>query len=331
MEVREIEWFVTLARLQSVTVAANELHISQPTLSRALARLERRLGVNLFDRHQNRLRLNKYGEIFEAYAIRATQELTLGREKIATLIDPERGTVSLGFLHSFGGWLIPPIIDGYHGLSPSVAFELEGGSADSVADGVRDGRIDIGFVAPKPVAPDLAWVPLGSEELCLEVPSGDPWEGRESISIAEISQRPMLALGQEFGLRKEVERLYASAGFETNVVIEATELSTLRAMVKHGGGIAIIPVPPTGYAHSSRRIPINDPGAFREYGVLTQENGPVSMAAQRLLEFVLKNWGELSIDERNSWPLSPVHLNTARESLSVANQVQNGQGSQVIP
>lgn len=317
MEVREIEWFVTLARLQSVTVAANELHISQPTLSRALARLEHRLGVKLFDRHQNRLRLNKYGEIFEAYAIRATEELAAGREQIATLVDPDRGTVSFGFLHSFGGWLIPPIIDAYHAQAPSVSFELEGGSADFVADGVREGRIDIGFVAPKPVATDLTWIPLGSEELCLEVPAGDVWEGRKSISIPEIAQRPMLALGQEYGLRKEVERLFASSGHEPNIVIEATELSTLRAMVKHGGGIAIIPIPPGRDKRSSRRIPISDPTAVREYGVLTQESGPASVAAQRLLSFVLKNREELVIDERSNWPLSPVHLNAAIDNPSL--------------
>lgn len=295
-----------------MTTAANELHISQPTLSRALARIERRLGVKLFDRHQNRLRLNKYGEIFEGYALRATQELALGREKIMSLVDPEKGTVSLGFLHSFGGWLIPPIIDGYHSAAPSSLFELEGGSADAIVNGVRDGRIDVGFVGPRPIADDLSWTPLGRENLCLEVPAGGPLEGLESVSIADIAHRPMLSLGREYGLRKEIDRLFASAGLEPNVVIEATELSTLRAMVRHGGGIAIIPVPPGGYTPSTRRIPISDPEAFREYGLLTQENGPVGMAARRFLAFMLENLSDLVLDDRRGWPLSQVHLHDSK-------------------
>src|SRR5262245_19361515 len=103
VELRELEWFTTLAETEHVTVASARLNISQPTLSRALARVERRLGVRLFDRRQNRLRLNKYGEIFQAHALRAMSEINRGEERIAALIDPERGVISLGFLHSFGG------------------------------------------------------------------------------------------------------------------------------------------------------------------------------------------------------------------------------------
>lgn len=285
MEVRELEWFIALAKTQNVTNAAAELHISQPTLSRALARVERRLGVKLFDRHQNRLRLNKYGEIFQAHAERAMKELTQGEERIKTLVDPERGVVSLGFLHSFGGWLIPSLMDRYRTQSPSTTFELEGGPADSIVEAVRSGRLDLGFVAPEPVVDDLVWVPLGREHLCLEVPESDAWEGREAISIAEIAERPMLALGPEYGLRHVVDRLFATAGLTPQITIEATELSTLRALVRHGSGIAIVPVPPGEEVSSTTRIPISDPDAFRHYGAITRRHGPTGAAARAFLRF----------------------------------------------
>jgi LysR family transcriptional regulator, transcription activator of glutamate synthase operon len=284
VEVRELEWFITLAQTENVTNAAVQLHISQPTLSRALARIERRVGVKLFDRHQNRLRLNKYGEIFRAHAVRAIHELTLGEERIKTLIDPARGMVSLGFLHSFGGWLIPSLLDRYKAIAPSTSFELEGGAADLIAEAVRSGRIDIGFVAPQPIADDLAWVPLGREHLCLEVPAGDEFEGRASISIAEIADRPMLALGSEYGLRHVVDRLFADARLTPRIQIEATELSTLRALVHHGSGIAIVPVPPRA-APSTTMIPISNADAFRHYGAVTRIDGPTGNAARAFLRF----------------------------------------------
>lgn len=286
MEVRELEWFITLARTENVTNAATELHVSQPTLSRALARIERRLGVKLFDRQQNRLRLNKYGEIFQAHATRAMKELTLGEERINTLVDPENGTVSLGFLHSFGGWLIPSLLDRYHAAAPTTKFELEGAAADLVVSGVRDGRIDIGFVAPCPAAADdLDWIPLGREHLCLEVPAGDEMEGLESISFAEAARRPMLALGPEYGLRQVVDRMFAHAGLQPQILIEATELSTLRALVRHGGGIAIIPMPPGDQATSPTVIPLSDADAFRYYGAVTRRDGPAGHAARLFLQF----------------------------------------------
>ena len=118
MELRELEWFVVLAETEHVTIAAAQLNISQPTLSRALSRLERRLGVRLFDRQQNRLRLNKYGEIFQAHAMRAMNEIAQANERITTLVDPERGLVSLGFLVSFGTWLVPELLAEYPGAVP---------------------------------------------------------------------------------------------------------------------------------------------------------------------------------------------------------------------
>ncbi|MFI6310107.1 LysR substrate-binding domain-containing protein [Nocardia fusca] len=285
MEVRELEWFLTLTSTANVTNAAAELHISQPTLSRALGRIERRLGVQLFDRHQNRLHLNKYGEIFQAHVERAVKELAQGEERIKTLIDPERGVVSLGFLHSFGGWLIPSLMDRYRADSPGITFELEGGPADSIVEAVRTGRLDIGFVAPEPVADDLVWIPLGREHLRLEVPDGDEWEGREEVTIAEIAQRPMLALGPHYGLRHVVDQLFRTAGLTPQITIEATELSTLRALVRHGSGIAIVPVPPGDLVSSTTMIPISDADAFRHYGAITRRHGPTGAAARAFLRF----------------------------------------------
>lgn len=296
MEVRELEWFVVLARTENVTNAATQLHVSQPTLSRALARIERQLGVKLFDRNQNRLRLNKYGEIYRAHAVRAMKELTQGEERIRTLVDPERGVVSLGFLHSFGSWLIPSLLDKYHVAAPLTSFELEGGAADAIVEAVRSGRVDVGFVAPRPNAEDLAWVPLGRELLCLEVPPNDEFAGRDSISIAEIATRPMIALGPSYGLRHVVDRLFDDAGLTPRISIEATELSTLRALVRHGSGIAIVPVPPVDQQTPTVTIPISDANAFRFYGAITRNYGPTGSAARAFLDYVTDHFATTEVE-----------------------------------
>ncbi|MFI8339093.1 LysR family transcriptional regulator [Streptomyces sp. NPDC085639] len=76
--------FVALAECEHVTSAAERLNIAQPTLSRALARLEKRMGVALFDRKQNRLDFDKYGEVFRAHAVRAIREMDRAEQRIAT-------------------------------------------------------------------------------------------------------------------------------------------------------------------------------------------------------------------------------------------------------
>ncbi|WP_327098167.1 LysR family transcriptional regulator [Nocardia vinacea] len=286
MQLRELEWFISLTETGNMTSTAEQLNISQPTLSRALARIERRLGVELFDRHQNRLRLNKYGEVFRAHAVRAVDEINQGEERIATLVDPDRGVVSIGFLHSFGGWLIPRLLDGYRVFAPRTSFELCGGAADAIVDDVRHGRIDIGFVAPRPNADDLRWLSLGREELGLGVPPGHPLEGRADIAVADLVDEPMVALEVGYGLRQVTDRLCREAGFTPRIVIEVTELSTLRALVTAGMGVAVIPTAWPGHTLATPTIPFRDRSISRQYGAVTRAHGPSGQAAQRFLEFV---------------------------------------------
>ena len=285
MELRELEWFVVLAETEHVTIAAAQLNISQPTLSRALSRLERRLGVRLFDRQQNRLRLNKYGEIFQAHAMRAMNEIAQANERITTLVDPDRGLVSVGCLVSFGGWLVPELLAEYRAQSPSTSFEVHGSGADTIVDDVRKGRIDVGFVGPRPVADDLLWVPLGRQDLRLGVPVGHRFEERDSISAAELEGEPMIGLFYGYGLRHVTNRLFAEAGVTPNFVIEVSELETVRVLVEKGMGIAIVPAPPPQIP-APRTIPLTDAYAYRQYGAIARHNGPNGHAAQRFLNFV---------------------------------------------
>lgn len=289
MQLRELQWFTTLAETEHITEASIRLNISQPTLSRALARLERKLGVQLFDRHQNRLRLNKYGEVFQAHALRALNELDRGEQRIAALVDPERGSVSVGFVHSFGGWLIPDLLNRYRALAPRTSFELNGGACDSVVDDVRQGRVDIGFVAPEPTADDLDWTPLGQERLCLGIPPGHAFEGRDHVGMTELAQEPMVALRGGYGLRQVADRLCRDAGFVPRIAIEVTELSTLYALVAAGMGVAVVPCAHAGQTPAIRGIPISDPTAFRSYGAVTRRHGPTGRTARRFLEFVAGN------------------------------------------
>ncbi|MFJ2755173.1 LysR family transcriptional regulator [Nocardioides sp. NPDC087217] len=287
MEIRELVWFTTLAETQHVTLASERLNVSQPTLSRALARLERRLGVRLFDRRQNRLHLNKYGEIFRAHALRAANDMSLAEDRIRSLVDPESGLISLGFLHSFGGWLVPGLMSGYLAEVPRARFDLRGAAADTVVDDVRHGRADVGLVGPQPVADDVAWFALGREDLCLSVPRNHQLARRKSVRIEELAAEPFVVLQPSYGLRQVGDRLCHRAGFQPNIVCETTELTTVIALIAAGIGIALTT---TNQTHTSGQdavaeVPIEDVDAFREYGLVSRPGGPTGQAAQRFLEF----------------------------------------------
>ncbi|WP_409474800.1 LysR substrate-binding domain-containing protein [Streptomyces sp. HC307] len=144
----------------------------------------------------------------------------------------------------------------------------------------------MGFVAPRPVADDLEWIPLGREELCLSVPPGHEFEGRDQIAVADLADEPMVALKVGYGVRHVTDRLFLEAGLSPRIEIEVTELSTLRALVSAGMGVALVPAPQPGHPSATRSIPLSDAGAFRPYGAVARQYGPSGRAARRFLTFV---------------------------------------------
>ncbi|MGY6653585.1 LysR family transcriptional regulator [Amycolatopsis sp. TRM77291] len=288
MELRELQWFITLAECEHVTAASQQLNISQPTLSRAVARLERQLGVRLFDRRQNRLHLNRYGEVLRAHALRAIGEVASAEQRITALLDPAAGTVALGFLHSLGGWLIPDLIRKYREAAPSTTFQLRGNAADVVVDEVRHRRLDIGVTSPRPAGEDVRWYPLLEERLNVLVPANHPLARRDSVAAAELAAESFVAFPRVFGVRQIFDRVCGEAGFTPDTVIEGTEIGTVRALVAAEAGIAIVPESRPGAAHhpGTVELALSDAKARREIGMLTAAGGPAAPAARRFLTFV---------------------------------------------
>src|SRR5690242_5133471 len=134
MNVDELRWFVAVADIGRVTRAAEELHISQPALSRALARMQRELGVALFDRRGRNLHLNRYGELYLTHARRALAELDSGGRAVEELAGAEHGVVSLGFAPTLSTWLVPALVSAFRNEHPGPRFQLHQDAVGNLVD-----------------------------------------------------------------------------------------------------------------------------------------------------------------------------------------------------
>lgn len=165
MEWEQLEYFQTLARIQHVTKAAETLSITQPALSRSIVRLENYLGVPLFDRQGRSITLNKYGERFLKRVDSIIKEFTEGREEIQSLLQPDQGEVSLGFLHTLGTTIVPNLIGAFKDQYPNVHFQLNQSHSNQLLDKLRSGELDLCLLASFPVESNIMWKPLWKEEL----------------------------------------------------------------------------------------------------------------------------------------------------------------------
>jgi len=241
MDFQQLKYFQTVARLEHMTRAAQELYVAQPSLSRAIARLEEELGAPLFDRQGRHIRLNILGKTFLQHVEKAFAELEKGQREVADLAGIERGQIGVAVLYTVGAQLLPELLHAFRKEHPGVRFQLYQNAAHIMAGQLEQGEIDMCITSPRPERSDIAWTPLMTEEIVLIVPPDHRLANRESVSLHEVSEEDFIAMKRSHGLREMTDQFCRQAGFQPRITFEGDELAIVRGLVAAGLGIAMIP------------------------------------------------------------------------------------------
>src|ERR1700677_1207006 len=150
MEIEQLTALLVLAEHERITDAAAALQMSQPTLSRLLARAENELGTRLFEREATGVRPNPHGEVVLAAARDITQRYEQLRADLATLLDPETGTVRLAFLHSMATSLVPRILHDFRTVAPHARVALRREPGHVILRDLASGLSELAITSPRP-------------------------------------------------------------------------------------------------------------------------------------------------------------------------------------
>ena len=284
--------FAAVARLEHVTRAAQLLTMPQPTLSRAVARLEKELGVPLLARRGRTVQLTRVGQVLLASVERAMAELERGAEAARAEADPDAGRVAFGFLHTMGTDAVPALLRGFRGERPRVRFQLVQDYVDAMLERLRAGELDLCLVSPLPDHPDLVARPLDEQRLHLAVPADHRLADRRRIRLAEVADEPFVAVERGYGLRALLDGFCTEAGFTPKVAFEGEEVETLRGLVASGLGVALLPpslVPRPGVAE----LDVTAPRTRRAIGLAWMAGHPVTPPVAAFRDFVLARRGRL--------------------------------------
>lgn len=287
MEWQQLEYFHTVARLQHMTMAAQALSITQPALSRSIARLENELGVPLFEREGRSIVLNRYGRLFQTRVDRIMKEYQEGLQEIQYLIDPEHGEISLGFLHTLGVHLIPDLIRGFRDAYPKIHFQLHQNSTQGLMEQLASGDIELCLASPRDTKLQIEWTKLWSEELFVIVPKGHRLAGSDQILLREIRNEPLITFKEGYGLRKITDDLLEEAGIEPHITFEGEEVHTIIGLVAAGLGVAIIPETKGLDRSLLSLIPVQWPSCRRVIGIAWAKGRYLSPAASQFRQFVI--------------------------------------------
>ena len=282
--IRDLEWLVALADHEHVTHTAAVLGVSQPTLSRALARVEDELGARLFERVPDGLVTTPNGELVVAGArdvLGRYQQLLL---ELETRLDPDRGVVRLAFLDSMATSLVPRVLRDFHEHAPGVRVILTQEPAHHIQRDLDHGLVELAITS---VQPDGAygWLPLQQERLVLIVPPDHRLRNRRRVDLTELDGDELVITPVGFGYRSHIDRLLADAGVAMPVSFESADLATIEGLVAAGLGVAIAP---EQFAGLSGTIGLNiaSPDARRTIGLTWRTDRPLDPAAARLRDFL---------------------------------------------
>ncbi len=301
MELLQLSCFRVVARLEHMTRAAEELNVTQPALSRTIARLEREVGVPLFDRRGRGLRLTQYGAVFLRHVDRVFQELDDAAAELRDMSGLERGSVSLaaGALH----WL-PEVLEPFLAVHPEVRFRLARRSLPELIRVVEDGEVDYGFLPSVPMSARTTWCHLRTAPIALMVPTSHRLARRARVALRELADEEMI-LGKPGDILREImDGYFQQVGIRPRVTSEVDEPAAVEDFVAAGLGVAFIPglLKPTPPHGQTARVAITDPPCELALGLAWNTDRYLSLAARAFRDHVVSYFAVAPPDTESSIP-----------------------------
>ncbi|MBB6672063.1 LysR family transcriptional regulator [Cohnella nanjingensis] len=288
MELLQLRYFRTVARLEHMTQAAQKLRIAQPALSKTIARLEEDVGVPLFDRGGGRIRLNRFGKAYLDKVEKALNLLEEGQREVSELAGLEQGSIHL--VTSTVDRLSEPL-HAFVARYPDIHFRISQARPDEMAQLLESGEVDLVFAAMPIDRPGLTMEIVLSEELYLAVPKGHRFADRARIHLREAANEPFIGYKEDFIFQRMNDAFFEAAGFAPNFVCRVDEPPAVASLVRAGLGLAL-------YACQNREsvdmqlLSIESPVCQRQYRLIWHDKRYLSLAARKFRDFVLDYFAE---------------------------------------
>lgn len=243
MTLDQLRIFVAVAEREHVTRAAQALNLTQSTISAAIATLEARHDVRLFDRVGRGVRLTEAGRVFLVEARTVLVRAEAAGEVLAELAGLRRGTLRIAASQTVGAYWLPARLTAFRAAHPRLGVRLAIGNSEQVAAWIGDGEADLGVVEGPVADADLSPVEVGQDRMVLVLPPGHPLARRGTLDAAALKALTFVAREAGSGTGVMLERLAASVGLtraDLDISMELPSNEALRSAVEAGAGAAVL-------------------------------------------------------------------------------------------
>ncbi|MCC8435032.1 LysR family transcriptional regulator [Brevibacillus sp. M2.1A] len=295
MELLQLQYFLTVARMEHVTEAARSLHVTQSSLSKTIQRLEEDLGVPLFDRTGRKLRLNEFGSKFLCRVERALFELEQGKLELRDLSNPEHGTLELAVTTAS---TLPNILREFRKKRPDIQFHVQMLSTQEMVTLLHRGEVDFCLSSPPVQDDDIECQIVFIDPILVAVPRGHRLADRSIVSLTELKDESFVGVKKGYGTRDLVDTICKSVGFAPTYVYEGDEPARLIQLVEAEIGIAFIPSTARDSREQISYLRVENHELVREIALLWHKSRYISRAAQEFREVVVDYFEDVCKLER---------------------------------
>lgn len=246
MELRQLQYVIQIAAEKNFSRAAEKLHIAQPSLSQQLSKLEKEIGVMLFQRNTNSVELTHAGTIFVEKAQKVLDLINQIHIEMDDISQMRKGKLVVGSLPITGSHILPLVLPVFQEKYPEIEIVLIEDSSANLEVLTTKGQADISLLSIPLQEPSLIYETVINEAIRLAAPPQHSLasayrENNEPIHIEALKDEPFVILKKGQGFREITLDLCKEAGFSPNIVFESSNIETIQSLVAAGMGIALVP------------------------------------------------------------------------------------------
>ncbi|MFA9377221.1 MAG: LysR family transcriptional regulator [Lachnotalea sp.] len=288
MNLNHLYYFVTLAHLEHYTKAANELSITQPSLSHAITLLENELETYLFEKQGRNVVLTKYGRVFLKYVEESLGILESGIKKTKMLTSVTSGFIDLAFIYTLGTHYVPQIVARFlrQNQEKDIKFSFTSAATTDIIKGLKEEKFDIAFCSKIENEKEIEFIPIGEQELVVIVPTDHPLAVLTFIDLKETINYPQIYFSKTSGLRPVIDDLYRQIDETPNILYEVEEDGAVAGLVAENFGIAVLPNISILQSLNVKILEITNPRYTRNIYMARVKNKYLTPVVQQFAKFV---------------------------------------------
>jgi DNA-binding transcriptional LysR family regulator len=242
MELRQLQYAIQIAIERNFSRAAEKLHIAQPSLSQQLSKLEKEIGVLLFQRSTNSVELTHAGSLFVEKSQKILDMVEQLKKEMEDISQMKKGRLVVGSMPITGSTILPFVVPVFQAAYPDIEITLVEETSSNLETLTMNGQTDISLLSLPLREDSLVYETLLEEEIVLAVPPTHQLAAsKEPIRIEQLEKEAFIALKKGQGFRKLTLDLCQKAGITPNIVFESSNMETVQALVAAGMGIGFVP------------------------------------------------------------------------------------------